>query len=724
MKLGKRDFVKYVNVLQGTDSVPGFSCGNTLPLTGVPFAFVNFCPQTSGQPRWFFNSNDRRVCAAIRVTHQPSPWISDYGQLGFMPVSGDLRLNLGQLEGAFGEMTLRPDYMKVTLLTQRASAELTPCEHGCVMRYIYDNPSNAGLDILNASGDTYFEFDFGRNLIRGYTTALEGGDVSGRFREYFVLAPDAAFDADETFVFEDGKKSETFDPGKKHAHIRWKSGFGGAVTVKAAFSYISTEQAEYNLSRELTGAYSEIFDRVRAGANELWRARLSLINVKSDLPKKEAIEDYKTFYTCLYRCFLFPHIMHEESPDGRLLHYSPYDGNIHEGLMYTDHGFWDVAKTTYPLYSIICPDDYANMLQAWLSVYSEYGVMPKWPSPGERAAMPGTLVDSLFGEAAVKGIDFDAKKALAALLSHADSEGPRPGSGRRGGHDYAEYGYLPEDMYAHESVAATLDYMYGDYCIAQVAKLCGDEPTTARLLERSRGYAKLFDPEFNLLRGLNSDGTRRGNFDPIEWGMEYCEGSAYQCAYSVFHDFEGLAGLYGGNKLLEQLSSLEAMPSTARNGSYGSEIHEASEMMKNGFGQVNIGNQPGYHVPYIFAELGAPAKTQDLIRRVMRKLFSYKPDGLPGDDDNGSMTGYFVFSSIGFYPLCPAKPEYTLGSPLFRKATIKLPDGGKFKVRTAGANPSDTPYVAKYLLDGNLIEGCHLPHDAIRDGATLTFVMR
>jgi alpha-1,2-mannosidase, putative len=723
MKLGKRDFVKYVNVKQGTDSTHGFSCGNTLPLTGVPFAFVNFCPATSFQPRWFFNSNDRRVSAAIRVTHQPSPWISDYGQLGFMPVSGDLRLDIHQLEGAFGEMTLKPDYLKVTMLTQRASAELAPTEHGCVMRYTYDNPVNAGLDIYNLGGDTYYEFDSEHNLIRGYTTALEGGDVTGKFREYFVLAPDTVLDVAESFVFENNQRTGTETPGKKHTHIRWKTGFSGTVIIKAAFSYISFEQAEYNLSRELPDDFAEVFERAKNDAHELWQSRLSCISVKSDLPKKDAIEDFKTFYTCLYRCFLFPHIMHEETEDGRLLHYSPYDGTIHEGLMYTDHGFWDVAKTTYPLYSIICPDDYANMLQAWLSVYDEYGVMPKWPSPGERAAMPGTLVDSLFGEAAVKGIDFDAKKALAALLSHADSEGPRPGSGRRGGQDYAKYGYLPEDLYRHESVAATLDYMYGDYCIAQVAQLCGDDETASRLLERSHGYAKLFDPEYGILRGLNSDGTRRAGFDPIEWGMEYCEGSAYQCAYSVYHDFEGLRALYGGDNLLRQLSSLETMPSTARNGSYGAEIHEATEMMKNGLGQINIGNQPGFHVPYIFTELGAPEKTQALIRRVMRKLFSYKPDGLPGDDDNGSMTGYFVFSALGFFPLCPAKPEYTLGSPLFRKATIKLPDGGKFKIRTVG-NPSETPYVSKYVIDGMPIEGCHLSHFDIRDGSTLTFVMR
>ncbi len=723
MNFRKRDYVKYVNVLQGTDSTHGFSTGNTLPLTGVPFAFVNFCPQTSWQPRWFFNSNDRRVCAAIRVTHQPSPWISDYGQLGFMPVSGDIYLDARRLEGAFGEMDLHPDYMKVTVLRQRAAAELAPAEHGCAMRFTYDNPQNAGLVILNLGGNTEFELDAKRNIIRGYTTALEGGDVTGKFREYFVLVPDVKFDAAESFAFDGGQKTEIAGAGKKNLHIRWKSGFGNTVNVKAAFSYISCEQAEYTLSRELPDEFENLFDRVRSDAHALWQSRLSRISVKSDLPKKEAAEDYKTFYTSLYRCFMFPHIMHEQSPDGRLLHYSPYDGNIHEGMMYTDHGFWDVAKTTYPLYSILCPDDYAKMLQSWLNVYDEYGVMPKWPSPGERAAMPGTLVDSLFGEAAVKGIRFDARKALKALLSHADSEGPLPGSGRRGGHDYAKYGYLPEDIYHHESVAATLDYMYGDYCIAQVAKLCGDDATAERLIERSRGYKKLFDPQFNLLRGLNSDGTRRNNFDPIEWGMEYCEGSAYQCAYSVFHDFEGLAEIYGEGKLLEQLSSLESMPCTSRNGSYGSEIHEASEMMKNGFGQINIGNQPGFHVPYIFAELGAPEKTQDLIRRIMRRLFSYKPDGLPGDDDNGSMTAYFVFSSLGFYPLCPAKPHYTLGSPLFCKATIRLPDGGKFRIRTSG-NPSETPYVKEYLIDGKPIEDCHLSHFDIKDGSTLTFVMK
>lgn len=723
MRLKKRDYVKYVNVLQGTDSTHGFSTGNTLPLTGVPFAFVNFCPQTSWQQRWFFNSNDRRVCAAIRVTHQPSPWISDYGQVGFMPVSGDVFCDVRKLEGAFGEMDLHPDYMKVTILRQRASAELAPTEHGAAMRFTYDNQENAALVVMNLGGDTYFELDAERNIIRGYTTALDGGDVTGKFREYFVLMPDVEFDAAESFAFDGGQKLELSGAGKKNLHIRWKSGFGSVVNVKAAFSYIGWEQAEYTLSRELSDGFGTLFDRVRADAHELWQARLSTISVKSDLPKKEAVEDYKTFYTCLYRCFMFPHIMHELTPAGKLMHYSPYDGNIHEGLMYTDHGFWDVAKTTYPLYSILCPEDYAKMLEAWLNVYDEYGVMPKWPSPGERACMPGTLVDSLFGEAAAKGIKFDATKALKALLSHADSEGPLPGSGRRGGHDYAKYGYLPEDIYHHESVAATLDYMYGDYCIAQVAKLCGDEATASRLLERSRGYKRLYDPQHNIIRGMRSDGSRRDNFDPIEWGMEYCEGSAYQCAYSVFHDFEGLAEVYGGNKLLEQLASLESMPCTSRIGSYGSEIHEATEMMKNGLGQINIGNQPGFHVPYIFAELGVPEKTQDLIRRVMRKLFSYKPDGLPGDDDNGSMTGYFVFSAMGFYPLCPAKPQYTLGSPLFRKVTIKLPDGGKFRIRTVG-DPSETPYVKEYQIDGKRIEDCHLSHFDIKDGSTLTFIMK
>jgi len=724
----KRDFVKYVNVLQGTDSTFGFSTGNTLPLTGMPFAFVNFCPQTTWQPRWFFNSNDRRVCAAIRVTHQPSPWISDYGQIGFMPVSGDIFLDVRKYEGAFGELDLHPDYMKVSILRQRATAELAPTTHGCAMRYSYDNLQNAGLVIINLGGDTCFKIDAERNIVYGYTTALEGGDVTGKFREYFVLVPDAQIDVDGSFAIEGGNKVDLETPGKKHIYLRWKAGFGSVVNVKAAFSYISWEQALYTMSRELPDGFGTLFDRVRADAHEAWQYRLSRISVKSDLPKEKAVEDYKTFYTCLYRCFMFPHIMHEETPEGKLVHYSPYDGNIHDGVLYTDHGFWDVAKTTYPLYSIICPEDFAKMLEGWLNVYDEYGVMPKWPSPGERAAMPGTLVDSIFGEAAVKGIPFDAKKALKALLSHADSEGKYPGSGRRGGHDYAKYGYLPEDIYHHESVAATLDYMYGDYCIAQVAKLVGDEETAARLLERSKGYKKLYDPEHNIIRGLRSDGTRREDFDPFEWGREYCEGSAYQCAYSVYHDFEGLAEVYGGkDKLLAQLASLETMPCTCRIGSYGSEIHEATEMMKNGLesglGQINIGNQPGFHVPYIFAELGMPEKTQELIRRVMRKLYSYKPDGLPGDDDNGSMSAYFVFSAMGFFPLCPAKPHYVLGSPLFSKVTIRLPDGGKFKIRTKGS-PSETPFVKEVLIDGKPITDCHLSHFDIKDGSKLTFVMK
>ena len=642
----------YVNIRQGTHSNNRFSCGNTLPLTQLPFAMAGFAPQTNGaaQP-WFYHPDDHSL-EGVRLTHQPSPWLGDYGALLLMPQSGTPGASAGERWSGYRpqDAELRPDYMRLRFLRAAADFELAPTERGGVLRLTFGREEPAFLSVLPVGGTFACRLEAEAQRVVGYTD-YHNLDKAENFRMYFVLQ------------FEDGacnpSRTQTLPDGGMHVALN-----GRKAQAQIAISYISEEQALRNLAQDRAGS----FDAARQAAARQWGKRLSSIRVET-----ETEEQLRTFYSCLYRVFLYPHKAYELDEHGEAQHYCPGDGAVRPGVRYTDNGFWDTYRTVYPLFSIIAPEDYAEMLDGFVQDYRDYGWLPRWPSIGEIGCMPSTLIDAVIADAAVKGIASREllETALKGMLHHATTDAPEKRFGRNGATAYRKYGYVPRDL-EKESVNLTLDAAYGDFCIAQTAQVLGYADIENEYRPLAKNYKNIFDPATGFMRGRDTNGEMAPDFNPCRWGGEYTEGSAWQNSFAVPHDVEGLAELYGGReKLLARLDELFAMPPDYLVGGYGTEIHEMTEMAAADFGQCAISNQPSFHLPYLYAALGEPDKAAYWVEKMCREAFSYREDGFPGDEDNGTMSAWYIFSCLGFYPLCPGKPEYVVtGKLLVKQAWI------------------------------------------------------
>lgn len=700
---GAADRVDLVNLLQGTDSTRVFSRGNTLPIAALPFGMAHWTIQSSSSESWMFHPGDRRF-QGFRSTHQLSPWLSDYGQAVFLPFCGDcnvspeLRSSSWQVETA----KLHPYSLRLTLNRYQADVELIPAERCALITAHFHGEEPAGF-LIEAPGDhDSIQADATSRTIRFESSANKGG-VPNNFATYYMVRFAEAWEGVDLPQL---SKSRI-------AKIRFRS--GRSIEARIATSFISFEQAEQNLNRELG---SKPVDQLRTEALNRWAECFNRVEVEGGTAVQQQI-----FYSCLYRALLFPRIWHELDANGNPRHYSPYNGKVVPGVMYADHGYWDVYRAWYPFMSILYPEKLAEILQAWVNAYAEGGWLPQFPAPGYRACMTGSLIDAVFGDAAAKGIqNFDLAKAYAGLKKHATQPGnPDGGYGRRGIEEYLRLGYVSAD-HVQQSVAETVDAAYGDFCIAQVAKALGHADDAALFLERSRNWRKLFDPATGFLRGKLESGAWLEPFDEFQWGSPYVEGSAWQHRWDVQHDIPGLIEALGGNQnAVAALEKMLAVPPVFHVGVYGQEIHEMSEMAAVNFGQYAHSNQPVHHLLYIFAMAGRADRTQYWVRKVLAEL--YTPGTFAGDEDTGSMAAWFLLSAMGFYPLCPGKAEYVAGSPLFDRVTLHLPDG-KTTVIEARNQSSSAVYVARLLIDGKAHPSPVISHDTIVRGARLAFFMQ
>lgn len=650
----------YVNIKQGTASVNRFSNGNTLPLTALPNALAAFAPQTSSsRGSWFYHPTDRAF-EGIRLTHQPSPWIGDFSYFTFMPqsekayVSADARWSGFRPEDA----ELKPHYLKIKLLRYGAEICLAPTDDGAVIKMTYDDTVTVPRFAVTPS-QFYGEIkiDEKNGEIYGFTTA-KNACLKREPAYYFVFKFDCGlFDGCVT----DGENvigSKEFCGNAAGANVALDS---KTVTVRLATSFISLEQARLNLSR----IEKLSFEDARESAAKAWEDLLDKIEIEGDEEKK------KTFYSCLYRVFLYPTKLYETDKDGKSVYVVPESGKLKNGVMYTNNGFWDTYRTVYPLFSLIASEKCREIVKAWLNVYEDTGYLPRWHSSTEIGCMPGTLIEAVLADAAVKGLlsDGDLKLALTAVLKNAEVQSSDVRQGRKCIADYQRLGFVPYDK-CGESVNETLDCAYGDFCIGQIAFAAGEKDVAEKYYVRSKNYKNLFDSSVGFMRARNSEGVFRHDFDRFAWGRDYTEGSAYQTSVAVQHDVCGLADLYGGKeKCVEFLDGLVSCPPVYHIGGYGGEIHEMTEMAAADFGQCAISNQPSFHIPYMYGELGEKQKTVDLVKRLLT-AFTSLDDGFPGDEDNGTMAAWYVFSALGFYPLCPGKAEYVVSESAFTKAVI------------------------------------------------------
>lgn len=658
-------YCELVNTKQGSASVHRFSNGNTLPLVQLPFGMAAFCPQTSdGNLRWYYHP-DNRSFEGIRLTHQPSPWIADYGAVIFTAQKSPVGLTGEQRWSGFRpeDAVLTPYCLKYRLLRPRCELMLAPTVRGAAVRLCFDNVDENYFSVHCVKDFYSFEYKKESRSLYIVTNNSFGGECCD-FHEYVIIRFPENTVIDSEILVQDGDslRHGTEISGEEVAmHIRLAQ---KETEMQLASSYISFEQAEINLRREAEG---KSFDEIKAAAEEIWEGYLSRIHIE---PKNE--KQLKTFYSCMYRAFLYPHLCSEIDGNNKEIHYCPHDGKVHEGVRYTDNGFWDTYRTVYPFFSIVAKDEMRQMLRSYINEYKESGWLPRWLSIGEHGCMPSTLIDAVICDGAVKGLidKEDLETALEGMIKHSVTDSPDDRFGRNGASSYCRLGYVPYDE-QKESVNLTQDAAYGDWCISVIAGMLGKNDIAKQYAERAKNYKNLFDKETGFMRARDSKGDFRPDFTPIGWGRDYTEGSAWQNSFAVPHDIEGLAELYGGKEqLINKIDELFAASPEYEIIGYGCEIHEITEMAAADFGQCAISNQPSFHIPYIYSALGITEKTAYWVEKLCNEAFSYENDGFPGDEDNGTMAIWYIFSVLGFYPFCPGKTEFVKGKKQVRRAII------------------------------------------------------
>ena len=690
-----------VNPLQGTDSTSLFSRGNTLPIVAVPFAMAHWALESSDGNAWFFQPRDQRL-EGIRCTHQLSVWLGDYGHATFLPFSGDPSPEASARASSYRpeELRILPHSLKLRLTRYRCFLELAPTERCSVMRFTFQDSGAAGVLIDLPGEDAEARCDTANGTITALTRANSGGVPAG-FAAYYVVRIDAQITRFEVKELK----------GRRVAVVRFAAQAGRPVTLRTGTSFISFEQAARNLNGEVE---EKPFEQVKREAGAAWEEALGRIRIQGGSEAQR-----KTFYSGLYRALLFPRIWHERDAQGNLIHFSAFSGKVEPGVMYADHGYWDVYRAWYPMMALVYPERLGQILEAWVNAYKEGGWFPQFPCPGYRNCMTGSPLDFVFGDAVAKGIKgFDVQAAYAGLKKHATQPvAPGLGYGRPAVAEYEKLGFIPCDV-AGDGVAETLDSAYGDFCIAQVARAAGMQDDAAMFEARSRNWRNIFDAKTRFLRGKLADGSWLEPFDPHTWGGAYVEGSAWQYRFSVPYDPQGLMEAMGGRSaFLGYMEEMLSQPPVFHVGSYGREIHEMSEMAAVDFGQYAHSNQPVHHALYLFTVAGRRDRTQYWAHRVLNELYSV--ENFPGDEDTGSMGAWYVLSALGIFSLCPGKPEWVLGAPLFDNAEIRYPDGREIRIEAHSKKPG--AFLNLVTLNGVEHHGPSVPHSELVKGARLVF---
>ena len=705
----RRSPADWVNPLIGTDSSHEFSNGNTYPVVAMPWGMAAWTPQTQDDG-WTYRWRDAAI-QGIRLTHQPSPWIGDYGRLTFMPSVGGVVADPVERALPFSHdcERARPHAYRVDLDDIRV--EVTATERCGVLRFTFPPTDEAYL--LIDTPDGALRLEDGR--IVGHTRSNSGG-VPDDFAHYVVIAfSHPALDLGDASGGAVAWGQTAVEGERACAAVRFDTRAGRSVEVRVGTSFILEAQAALNLRREV-GTLG--YEAVREHGRRTWDGHLARVEIEGATDAQRT-----TFTTALWRSMLFPRMLHEPDESGALRHWSPFAGGVHAGELYTDNGFWDTYRTVYPLLSLLFPDRYASIVRGLVNTVREGGWLPKWMSPGYRDCMIGTHAAAVIADADAKGIrDFDAETAYAAMVQDATVTSASGAVGRRGVDRYDALGYVPCDEVG-EATSRTLEFATGDWCVARLAEALGRDEDAARFEARALSYRNVFDAATGFMRGRHADGSWRPDFDPTEWGGPFTEGSAWHFLWSVPHDPAGLATLLGGREAMaEKLDAVFETPGEFRVGSYGFVIHEMAEMVRGQMGQYAQCNQPIHHALYLYPWTGQPWKTQRRAREVMDRMYHPAPDGLPGDEDNGEMSAWYVLSALGLYAVAPGGAVWVLGSPLFERATLHLPNGARFVVEAPG-NGADTPYVQSASLDGAAHTTSWVSHDDVVRGSTLQFVM-
>jgi predicted alpha-1,2-mannosidase len=712
-------YADLVNPLMGTDSEYKLSNGNTYPAIAMPWGLNFWTPQTRQMGNgWCYTYDDYKIMG-IKQTHQPSPWINDYAAFSLFAETGRIKLKEEERASWFSHKAevAKPYYYSVYLADYNVKAEVTPTERAAIFRFTFPAGDSSFILLDAFNKGSMVNIIPGERKITGYCRNNHGG-VPSNFRNYFV----AVFDKD--FSFATTWHGDTLNVNKLNeecshagAVLGFKTAKGEIIGVRVASSFISPGQAELNLSRETGGKY---FDQVVTEGRNKWNKELGRIKVEGGTDDQK-----RTFYSCLYRMLLFPRGFYEIDKNNNVVHYSPYNGQVLPGYMFTDNGFWDTFRALFPFTTLIYPDQNSKIMEGLVNTYKESGWLPEWASPGHRDCMIGSNSASIIADSYLKGIrGYDIKTLYEAILKNTDTVGPMSSVGRLGARYYNSRGYIPYNVGINENVARTLEYAYADFCISRLAEeLKRPESERDLFAARAMNYKNVFDNGRKLMRGRNEDGTFQSPFSPYKWGDAFTEGNSWHYTWSVFQDIEGLIKLMGGKKdFITKLDSVYSVPPVFDYSYYGVVIHEIREMQIMNMGNYAHGNQPIQHMIYLYNYAGEPWKTQYHVRDVLDKLYNYTPDGYCGDEDNGQTSAWYVFSALGFYPVTPGTDQYVFGSPLFKKVTLHFDNGNKLVI-DAPFNSHENVYVQSVTLNGNILDRNYIRHKELQKGGRLIFRM-
>ena len=639
---------EWVSTLVGTQSEYLLSTGNTYPAIALPWGMNFWTPQTGKMGDGWAYTYNAHTLRGLKQTHQPSPWINDYGQFSLMPVRGMACFDEESRQSWYSHIAeeARPYYYSAYLADHDIRAELTPTERAAIMRFTFPETDEAGIVIDAFDRGSMLRLVDAKTIV-GYTTRNSGG-VPENFKNWFVVRLSRpvggvemtdmpkSYKAGSAVLKPEAVKSVEGDHALMKLHFKTQR--GDVITARVASSFISQEQAFENLKE----VGEESFETIKEKAQLRWDDVLGRIEVKGGTD-----DQMRTFYSCLYRSTLFPRKFYEVDAEGNTIHYSPYNGKVEKGYMYTDTGFWDTFRSLFPLLNLVYPSENAKIQAGLANTYRESGFLPEWASPGHRGCMVGNNSASVVADAILKGVtpEEDIATLYEAMIHGRTAVLPEANStGRLGYEYYNELGYVPYNVGINESAARTLEYAYDDWCIAQVARFLGKTEDVAPLEKAASNFKNLFDKDHKLMRGRNADGSFQEPFSPYKWGDAFTEGNAWHYTWSVFHAPEQLAELMGGKEeFAKMLDSVFVVPPVYDASYYGFRIHEILEMQVADMGNYAHGNQPAQHMIYLYNYCGQPWKAQKWTREVMDRLYTPRPDGYCGDEDNGQTSAWYVF---------------------------------------------------------------------------------
>ncbi len=711
--------VDMVNTLMGTDSKYSLSNGNTYPAIALPWGMNFWTPQTGKMgDGWGYMYHADKI-QGIKQTHQPSPWINDYAAFSFMAETGDLKINGEERASWFSHKseTATPYYYSVYLADYDVTVEVTPTERAAIFRFTFPKSEKSYILLDAFFKGSKVNVDEKTKTVTGYCRNNSGG-VPDNFHNYFVAQFSKPFSVVHTWNGDKIGTNNVEEGDHVGAALQFNTENKEQIIVKVASSFISEKQAKLNLNKEVAD-FS--FDQVKSSGKKIWNDNLSKIMVYGKSEK-----DIRTFYSCLYRVLLFPRSFYEINEKNKVVHYSPYNGKVLPGYMFTDNGFWDTFRAVFPYFAFMYPEQDSKIMEGLANTYKESGWLPEWASPGHRGCMIGSNSASIIADAYLKGVpNMDMETLFDAIIKNTKGYYEDVNSvGRYGADYYNKLGYVPYNVGINENTARTLEYAYDDFCIWRLAKkLNKDESVINLFASRAQNYKNVFDPSTKLMRGKNEDGTFQSPFNPLKWGDAFTEGNSLQYTWSVFHDINGLKTLMGGaDDFNAMLDTVFAMPPKFDNSYYGFTIHEIREMQIANTGNYAHGNQPIQHMIYLYNYSGQPWKAQKHVRDIMNRMYAPVPDGYCGDEDNGQTSAWYVFSSMGFYPVCPGSDQYVIGSPLFDKVKISLPNGKKLTIN-AKDNSKENVYVKSIQKDGTEYDKNYFVHEDLMKGGTIDFDM-